>query len=247
MPSTRDRANWLGIEIFLKFENVAIRCKMCFIIPFKREIQGPATSHYNLPWWSLESGPDYAAESVVLESLVLCSSKPAHSKFSIHFENDIHSYPYPSMEPLNFLLKDNLFINYKDWFNSLRTNWRFDPCSWEVNLTVRCLSGIRILSGFSVRCLSVRILSVSILSGVRILSGFLEKKAFRCLSVRTLSVSILSAVRILSGFLKKTLSAVCLSGRTRTRQSCPDFRCPCPPSSDSNVKRYEFALLRSGY
>ena len=53
-------------------------------------------------------------ESVVLESLVLCSSKPAHSKFPIHFENDIHSYPYPSMEPLNFLLKDNLFINYKD-------------------------------------------------------------------------------------------------------------------------------------
>ena len=40
---------------------------------------------------------------------------------------------------------------------------------------VRCPSAIRVLSGFSVRCLSVRILSVSILSAVRILSGFLEK------------------------------------------------------------------------
>ena len=37
---------------------------------------------------------------------------------------------------------------------------------------VRCLSAVRILSGFSVRCLSVRILSVSTLSTVRILSGF---------------------------------------------------------------------------
>ena len=57
-------------------------------------------------------GPDYAVESVVLESLVLCSSKPVHSKFLIHFGNDIHSYPHRSMEPLNFLLNDNLFINY---------------------------------------------------------------------------------------------------------------------------------------
>ena len=41
---------------------------------------------------------------------------------------------------------------------------------------VRCLSAVRILSEFSVRCLSVRILPVWILSAVRILSGFLEKK-----------------------------------------------------------------------
>ena len=37
---------------------------------------------------------------------------------------------------------------------------------------VRCLSAVRILSGFTVQCLSVRTLSVLILSAVRILSGF---------------------------------------------------------------------------
>ena len=31
---------------------------------------------------------------------------------------------------------------------------------------------------------------------------------------------------------RKKLPVVCLSGRTRTRQSCPDFHCPCPPTSD---------------
>ena len=40
-----------------------------------------------------------------------------------------------------------------------------------------------------------------------------------------------SAVRILSGIFEKTLSVVCLPDRTSTRQSCPDFRCPCPPTS----------------
>ena len=49
---------------------------------------------------------------------------------------------------------------------------------------VRCLSNGRILSGCSVRCLCVRILSVSILSALRILSGLLENKAVGCLSVR---------------------------------------------------------------
>jgi len=29
----------------------------------------------------------------------------------------------------------------------------------------------------------------------------------------------------------RCLSVVCLSGRTRTRQSCPDFHRPCPPTS----------------
>ena len=61
---------------------------------------------------------------------------------------------------------------------------------------VRCLSAVRILSGFSVRCLSVRILSVSILSAVRILSGFLENK----LSGVCLSGSYLSRFCQLSGF-----------------------------------------------
>ena len=40
---------------------------------------------------------------------------------------------------------------------------------------VRCLSAVRILPGFSVRCLSVRILSVSILLAVRIQLGILKK------------------------------------------------------------------------
>ena len=44
-------------------------------------------------------------------------------------------------------------------------------------------------------------------------------------------VCLLSGVRILSKFSKKSLSVVCLPGRTKTRQSCPDFRCPCPPTS----------------
>ena len=41
--------------------------------------------------------------------------------------------------------------------------------------SVWCLSGVRILSEFVVRYLSVRILYVAILSGVRILSRFSEK------------------------------------------------------------------------
>ena len=39
-------------------------------------------------------------------------------------------------------------------------------------VSVFCPDSVRILSVFSVRCLSFRILSVSILTGVRILSGF---------------------------------------------------------------------------
>ena len=50
------------------------------------------------------------------------------------------------------------------------------------------------------------------------------------------SVSILSAVRILSGFKKKKLSVVCLSDWKSTRQSCPDFHRPCPPTSDGYSK-----------
>ena len=43
-------------------------------------------------------------------------------------------------------------------------------------------------------------------------------------------VSILSAIRFLSGIFEKN-DVHCLSGWTRTRQSCPDFRCPCPPTA----------------
>ena len=59
-------------------------------------------------------------------------------------------------------------------------------------------------------------------------------------SLCRLSVSILSAVRILSGIFEKTLFVVCLSGQTRTRQSCPDFRCPCPPTSKFEYKTSNF-------
>ena len=48
-------------------------------------------------------------------------------------------------------------------------------------------------------------------------------------SVRIFPFSILTAVWILSEL--KKLSIVCLSGRTRTGQNCPEFHCPCPPTS----------------
>ena len=48
------------------------------------------------------------------------------------------------------------------------------------------------------------------------------------------SVRYLSAVWMLSTIVQKMLSDVCLSGRTR-RQSCPDFHCPCPPTSELNL------------
>ena len=41
-----------------------------------------------------------------------------------------------------------------------------------------------------------------------------------------------SAVRIMSEFPKKAvLNWICLSGRKRTKQRCPDLRCPCPPTT----------------
>ena len=54
-------------------------------------------------------------------------------------------------------------------------------------------------------------------------------ETFRINSVRCLSVRIFScldSVRI----SEKKLSVVCQFGRTRTRQSCPDFHCSCPPT-----------------
>ena len=55
-----------------------------------------------------------------------------------------------------------------------------------------------------------------------------------CLVFVRISRKILSGVCLLSGFCPDFLSGVCLSGQTRTRQSCPDFCCPCPPTSVSN-------------
>ena len=88
------------------------------------------------------------------------------------------------------------------------------------------------------------------LSAVWILSGF----TVRCLSVRILSVSILSGVRILSGFLEKRLSGVCLSGLCLSRFCpvsgfCPDFwkkLCPlsvCPAGQGQDRAVRIFAVL----
>ena len=43
---------------------------------------------------------------------------------------------------------------------------------------------------------------------------------------------------------KKTLSVVCLSVRTGTRQSCPDFHSPCPPTSAGHENIFWSSLLR---
>ena len=80
---------------------------MCFIIPFKIEIKEPVP--INLSRTGLDPElmalilwPIIYENGLVLEPLVLCSSKPGHLKFPIHFENDIHPYLHRSMEPLNF-------------------------------------------------------------------------------------------------------------------------------------------------
>ena len=110
----------------------------------------------------------------------------------------------------------------------------------SVDSTVRVLSLSRFCPDFPenrVRCLSA----------VRILSGF----AVRCLSVRILSVSILSAVRILSGFLEKTLSGACLSGflclnpvrcRDFLKKGCPLSVCPLSEFCPDFLKKYVWCL-----
>ena len=101
-----------------------------------------------------------------------------------------------------------------------------------------------------VRWLSLVRFFLTNLSGVWILSGF----SVRCLSVRILSVSILSAVRILSGISKKTLSGVCLSGFCLSRFCplsvfCPEFskkRCPlsvCPAGQGQDRAVRTFGVL----
>ena len=71
-----------------------------------------------------------------------------------------------------------------------------------------------------------------IVSVVCLMSGFCPD----VLSGVCVSGFCLSRFCQLSGFCpdfeKKKLSAVYPSGRTRTRQSCPDFHCSCPPMSD---------------
>ena len=68
------------------------------------------------------------------------------------------------------------------------------------------------------------------------------KNPVRCLSVRMSLSRFCPVSGFCPDFQRKTLSIVCLSGRTRARQSCPDFRCPCPPTSGqcTIVSWYEF-------
>ena len=90
-------------------------------------------------------------------------------------------------------------------------------------VSVRCPDSVRIFCQVSVCPDSVCLDSVRCPDSVRIFG----KQAVRCLSVRVLSVSILSAVWILSGFLEKMLSGVCLSGFFLS-WSCPLSVCPVP-------------------
>ena len=53
---------------------------------------------------------------------------------------------------------------------------------------------------------------------------------------------IVSGVCLLSGFKNKKLSVVWLFDRKRTRQSCPDFDCPCPTTSDLDIGTYRELL-----
>ena len=80
-----------------------------------------------------------------------------------------------------------------------------------------------------------------------VLVSFLSKFSGKSRSVSVCcpdSVWIFCPVSVCPDFRKK-LSDVCLSGRTRTRQSCPDFHCPCPPTSDYSpqpITPYSFSF-----
>ena len=71
---------------------------------------------------------------------------------------------------------------------------------------------------------------------VRVLSGFSEKDGpvfvqcpDFCLDFEELNCPVVFCP--VSGFLEKN----CLvSGRTETEQSCPDFKCPYPPTSGTD-------------
>ena len=89
--------------------------------------------------------------------------------------------------------------------------------------TVRVLS----MSGF---CRDFPENLIRCLSDVRMLSIY----SIRCLTIRISSVSILSVVRITPGISYKILSDVGLSGQTRAGNSCPGFR--CPPGLSAEVR-----------
>ena len=117
------------------------------------------------------------------------------------------------------------------------------PCLFFVRIFRKILSGVCLLSGFcpdflSGVCLSGFCLSGFCLSRFCPLSGFCPEFCKKSCPMSVCPDSVcLDSVRCpdFVRIFKKTLSGVCLSGRTRTRQSCPDFRCPCPPTSDLNM------------
>jgi len=60
----------------------------------------------------------------------------------------------------------------------------------------------------------------------------------------SLSGFCLSRFCPLSGFCPEFSKKRCpLSGQTRTRQSCSDFRCPCPPTFDHCVLMWNLAFV----
>ena len=107
-------------------------------------------------------------------------------------------------------------LEYVRWLSLVRFSWQICP-----------------VSGFCPDSLSGVCLSGYCLSRFCPLSGFCpEFRKKRCpVSVCPDSVC-LDSVRCPDSVGNFRKDAVCcLSVRTRTRQSCPDFRCPCPPTS----------------
>ena len=84
-----------------------------------------------------------------------------------------------------------------------------------------------------------------IVFGVCMLSGFLKNadRNVRCLSAVWIQAWFcLSRFCPLSGILYKILTVVYLSGQIMTRQSFPDFHCPCPPTSALTSEMGIYAL-----
>ena len=99
--------------------------------------------------------------------------------------------------------------------SNLSSGYPLSEFSWQIcPVSVRCLDSVRILCPVSVCPDSVCLDSVRCPDSVR---NFV-KNPVRCLSVRILSVSILSGVRILSGFSKKLCPlSVCPAGQGQDR------------------------------
>ena len=111
------------------------------------------------------------------------------------------------------------------------------PCLVFVRIFRRILSGVYRLSGLCPDSLSGVCLSGFCLSHFCPLSGFCPEFCKKTYPMSVCPNSVcLDFVRC-PDFVRnsKKLSVVCLSGRTKTRQSCPDFRCPCPPTFASGV------------